>query len=238
MRSLRREYGQVNDDRLREEELESRWEAAPAVGLVIAFQLTLGIVSRVRDWKLSGLAWWFWLVAVGPELALLFPLAVRRHRRRLEQLGHRRTATLVLLGVMAVVNLTLLAALLVSVVRGRETSGGQLLLKAAAVWSTNIIAFALCFWEFDGGGPMLRMRPKPPPPDFQFPQMVNPELAEPGWYPQFVDYLYVSFTGAMAFSPTDTMPLRRRAKLLMLAESSISALTVLLVAARAVNIFK
>ena len=68
--------------------------------------------------------------------------------------------------------------------------------------------------------------------------MANPNLAEPGWHPQFVDYLYVSFTGAMAFSPTDTMPLRRRTKLLMLAESSISALTVLLVAARAVNIFK
>jgi uncharacterized membrane protein len=205
---------------------------------VIVFQCTLGIVSRVRDWKLSGLPWWAWLVAIGPELILLFPLAVRRHRRRLEQRGRRRTATLVLLAVMSIGNLTLLVALLVSLIQGHETSAGQLLLKAAAVWSTNVISFAVCYWEFDRGGPMRRLQPEPPPPDFQFPQMANPNLAEPGWHPQFVDYLYVSFTGAMAFSPTDTMPLRRRTKLLMLAESSISALTVLLVAARAVNIFK
>jgi hypothetical protein len=68
--------------------------------------------------------------------------------------------------------------------------------------------------------------------------MENPELAEPNWRPELVDYLYVSFTNSIAFSPTDSMPLTRRAKLLMLAESSTSALTILLVAARAVNIFK
>ena len=75
-------------------------------------------------------------------------------------------------------------------------------------------------------------------PDFQFPQMENPQLAEPGWYPRFVDYLYVSFTNAIAFSPTDAMPLSRRAKGLMLIESAVSAITVLLVAARAVNILR
>jgi hypothetical protein len=68
--------------------------------------------------------------------------------------------------------------------------------------------------------------------------MENPELAAPGWRTELIDYLYVSFTNSIAFSPTDAMPLTRRAKLMMLTESSLSSVTVLLVAARAVNIFK
>jgi hypothetical protein len=68
--------------------------------------------------------------------------------------------------------------------------------------------------------------------------MENPQLAAPGWRPHLIDYIYVSFTNSIAFSPTDSMPLSRWAKVLMLSESAISALTVLLVAARAVNIFK
>ena len=72
--------------------------------------------------------------------------------------------------------------------------------------------------------------------DFQFPQQENPDLAPPGWHPRLIDYIYIAFTNAIAFSPTDAMPLRGRTKLLMLIESAVSALTVLLVAARAVNI--
>jgi uncharacterized membrane protein len=107
-----------------------------------------------------------------------------------------------------------------------------------AVWATNTIVFALWFWGVDRGGPIRRIRANPPPPDFQFPQMENPQLAEPGWSPRLFDYVYVSFTNSIAFSPTDAMPLTRRAKLLMLAESGVSSVTILLVAARAVNIFK
>ena len=120
--------------------------------------------------------------------------------------------------------------------RGDETSGGELLLKALAVWTTNVIAFGLWYWEVDRGGPVRRLEKNPTPPDFQFPQMENPGLAEPGWQPRIVDYLYVSFTNSIAFSPTDAMPLTRRVKLLMLAESSISSVTILLVAARSINI--
>lgn len=225
-------------DPIREEEIESQWEAAPAVAVVIAFQLLLAFVSRAGDWTMWGLPWWVWLVPVAPEAALLIPLAWHRPRRRLEQLGRRRTAALVLLGVVSLSNALLLIALIGSLVRGDERSGGQLLLKAAAVWSTNVIAFGLWYWDLDRGGPVRRLQPEPPPPDFQFPQAENPQLAQPGWYPQLIDYIYVSFTNSIAFSPTDAMPLTRRAKLMMLAESGISAITVLLVAARAVNIFK
>ena len=101
-----------------------------------------------------------------------------------------------------------------------------------------MIAFGLSFWALDRGGPVERLRSDRLLPDFQFPQDENPELAQPGWQPRLVDYVYVSFTNSIAFSPTDAMPLTRRAKLLMLLESSISATTVLLVAARAINILK
>jgi hypothetical protein len=228
----------VTHDPLSQEQIESRWEAAPAVGLVIGFQLLLAFVSRSENWRLWGLPWWVWLISVGPETALLVPLAWQRPRRRLEQLGRRREVALALLGVVSLTNALLVLALIASLVQGEEKSGGQLLLKAVTVWGTNVIAFGLWYWGFDRGGPVRRLEPDPPRPDFQFPQLENPELAEPGWQPRLTDYIYVSFTNSIAFSPTDTMPLTRWAKLLMLTESGISAITVLLVAARAVNIFK
>jgi hypothetical protein len=223
---------------IREEEIESRWEAAPAVAFVVLLQVMLALVSRAQDWELSGLGWWVWLVCVVPECALLIPLAFERPRRRLEQMGHRRTAVLMLLGLVSLSNALLLIALIASLIHGDEESGAQLLLKAITVWGTNVVAFALWYWAFDRGGPVRRLRPYPPAPDFQFPQMENPRLAERGWYPELFDYIYVSFTNSIAFSPTDAMPLTRRAKLMMLCESGISAVTILLVAARAVNIFK
>ena len=228
----------MRTDPLREEERESRWEAAPAVAVLIGMQILLGVVSKAKSWMLWDFSWWVWLVPVGPELALLVALAWERPRHRLEQLGLRRTAAITLLGIISVANAFLLLAVLASLVRGDEKSGAQLLLKGITVWGTNAIAFGLWYWAFDRGGPVRRVEPDPPPPDFQFPQMENPQLAAPDWQPELVDYIYVAFTNAIAFSPTDAMPLSRRAKLLMLTESTISAVTVLLVAARAVNIFK
>ena len=153
-------------------------------------------------------------------------------------MGIRRTAALILLGILSVANAFILLSLVASLVNGGVHSGGQLLFEAVVVWGTNVIAFGLWFWGVDQGGPVRRHEPDPPPHDFQFPQLENPQLAPPGWYPKLFDYLYISFTNAIAFSPTDAMPLTRRAKALMLVESAISAVTVLLVAARAVNIFK
>ena len=224
------------DEEEREEQRESRWEAAPVVAVVIVLQAVLAITSEAHGWELWGLPWWVWLIPILPETALLVALAWTRSRQRLEQLGHRRTAALVLLGLISGANGFLLVALIGSLIRGEQTSAGQLLLEAGAIWATNVIAFGLWYWAFDRGGPVRRVEPDPPPPDFQFPQMENPALAAPDWYPQLFDYLYVSFTNAVAFSPTDAMPLSRLAKRMMLAEASISAVTVLLVAARAVNI--
>jgi uncharacterized membrane protein len=220
----------------REVEVETRLEATFAVGLVIALQVTLAVVSLARGWKLAGLHGWVWLIPVVPEAALLVSLAWSAPRQRLEQMGHRRTVALALVGVITVANVLALLALITSLLQAREKSGAELLLKGITIWSTNVITFGLLFWEFDRGGPIRRRAPDPPPRDFQFPQDENPTLAEPGWHPRLADYVYISFTNAIAFSPTDAMPLTRRLKMMMLAESAISATTVLLVAARAVNI--
>jgi hypothetical protein len=228
----------VPQDGLREEEIESRWEAAPAVAVVVALQVLLAAASRAEGWTTWHFHWWAWLLPVAFEAVLLVLLAWHRPRRRLEQAGLRRTVALALLSIVSLANAVLVLAVVASLIEGEEKSGAQLLLKAVTVWATNVIAYGLWYWGLDRGGPVRRLRPHPPAPDFQFPQMENPQLAPPRWQPELIDYIYVSFTNSIAFSPTDAMPLTRRAKLLMLSESAISAVTLLLVAARAVNIFK
>ena len=228
----------MSADELREEERESRWEASPAVGTVIGLQLLLAIVSLTQDWKTWDFSWWVWLIPVVPETILLVLLSWSRPHERLVQMGIRRTVGIVLLGIVSVANTLLVVGVIASLVEGQEKSGAQLLLKAVAVWGTNVITYGLWFWDFDRGGPVTRVGADPPLPDFLFPQMQSQKLAPPHWTPELTDYMYVSFTNSIAFSPTDTLPLTRWAKLLMLSESTISAVTILLVAARAVNIFK
>jgi hypothetical protein len=201
-------------------------------------QAVLAVISKREDWHLWRLPWWAWLVAIVPEVLLLIPLATESGRTQLQQMGLRRKASLTLLGVISLVNGLGLLALIASLITGHEKSGAQLLTKAAVVWATNVVTFGLWYWAFDRGGPVRRLEPNPRSPDFQFPQMENPELAAPGWRPELVDYMYVSFTNSIAFSPTDAMPLSRTAKLLMLMESSASSVTILLAAARAVNILR
>ncbi len=108
--------------------------------------------------------------------------------------------------------------------------------SAFAVWGTFVIAFSLWYWELDGGGPVSRHQNTEPNHDFLFPQQASPDVFTAPWLPNFVDYLYTSFTNCTAFSPTDTMPLTTWAKLLMMVQSASAFVTVALVAARAVNI--
>jgi uncharacterized membrane protein len=118
---------------------------------------------------------------------------------------------------------------------GLKAGGHQLILPAVVIWLTNVVVFALWFWEIDRGGPDRRARDPDAPADFWFPHMSEP-AAHPGWAPNFVDYLYLSYTNSTALSPTDTMPMTTRVKLLMMGQSITSLITVLLVASRAVNI--
>ena len=105
------------------------------------------------------------------------------------------------------------------------------------MWVTNVLTFALWFWDLDAGGAAARANGSPNHPvGFIFPEYTNPELVEPGWFPRFVDYLALSFNTAMAFSPTDVAAVRPWAKLLLMAESMVSLLVAVLVLARAINI--
>jgi hypothetical protein len=223
---------------LAEESAESRWEAAPAVLVVILLQALLAAASAEGRWRLWHLPWWVWLVLVVPEAILLAALALAGPRQQLEQLGRRRTVSVMTLALVSAGNGLALVFLLGSLLEGHETSGGELLLKAGVIWATNVIAFGLWFWAFDRGGPVARIEPATPPPDFSFPQMSDPQNAPAHWRPELLDYLYVSLTNSIAFSPTDTMPLTRTAKALMSLEACMSAVTILLVAARAVNILR
>ena len=144
--------------------------------------------------------------------------------------GDRRRASIGLIVLIGIANAATLGFLIHQLLYAGAVGGRPLLYAAFDVWLTNVIVFALLYWELDGQTTDVT--------DFAFVQMTDPEVKAPGWHPWFADYLYVSFTNASAFSPTDTMPLTRRAKMLMLLQSAISITTLLLVAARAVNILR
>jgi uncharacterized membrane protein len=149
-------------------------------------------------------------------------------------------ATIGLIGVSSLANAWSAGRLVLHLVQGTLLihSPARLLTTGAAIWITNVIVFALWYWECDRGGPARRTNADRPYPDFLFAQMQAPELARPEWEPGFADYLYLSFTNAAAFSPTDVLPLSRWAKMTMMLQSAVSLSTVALVVARAVNILK
>lgn len=130
-----------------------------------------------------------------------------------------------------------LTTLIRSVVQGSaDLSGLQLFTSSIAVWVTNVLAFSLLYWQIDRASPEARANDEGVRPDWLFPQAGAPEDSPPGWRPTFVDYLFLGFSTATAFSPTDALPLTPRAKLLMMLESAMSLATIVVVAARAINV--
>ena len=208
--------------------------------------VVVGLQSGVINDLSIGPRW----IAPALELALLIPLSfatawtqqqVRtssdEHVARLARYRRFvRRAAILLTVVVTVMNFGALVELVRALLSGKAAGGQTLLLDALNIWITNVIAFALWFWNIDHGGPAMRGLSNKRGYDFLFPQMSLPDQHEPNWLPGFIDYVFLSFTNATAFSPTDTLPLTPQAKLLMMAEASVSLLTVALVAARAVNI--
>jgi hypothetical protein len=177
-----------------------------------------------------------WLLP-GAELVLLATLAVMNPLRRPRRARAGRCVALTLVAVISASNGISAGLLDTGLIRGTAGSkAAPLLGAAAAIYLTNVIAFGIWYWELDRGGPFARAAARSPYPDFLFPQMTQHHLARKDWRPRFADYLYVSFTNATAFSPTDTMPLTRWTKLLMAVQSAIALSTTALVIARAVNI--
>ena len=229
-----REYRQVTFSEA-DARAQGRKEAAPAAAVVLLLFVLLALESKKQDWQLLGLDWWIWLLVAAPALLLTVDLLLARRGRGMV---HSRSAALVLLAFLVLGNIVAVAILVAGLVTTdtNDLSGGELLFTAFAIWSANAVVFGVLYWELEAGGPAERMlAPSRNSSDFRFPQdESSPD--EDDWRPQAWDYLYVSLTNSIAFSPTDTMPLTLRAKAAMGLESAIAAVTVLLVAARAVNV--
>lgn len=220
------------------------WYARGSVVVVVALQLLI-----INHQFFIGPRWLFPSLEALLLIPLSFATAWTQRSARDARTGEHwrevanrrrlvRRLALVLTAVISFTNFASLVALVSELIRGKLTVPGQsLLLDAINIWGTNVIAFALWFWNLDRGGPALCHLGSSDVGDFLFPQMTRPELQE-HWTPGFVDYFYVSFTNATAFSPTDTLPLTVRVKMLMLIESAVSLMTLALVAARAVNILR
>ncbi len=206
--------------------LEARWPAALAIVAAVVLYVPL------PDVLVLGPRWPFPVL----EGAILVPLMVARPHRHAGESGKGRIAAIVLISLANIANVLSLGLLLHTVIAGVHISGRTLIFSAIQIYLTNVIIFGLWYWELDGGGPAARLAARSPYPDFLFPQMNAKHIAPAGWRPTFLDYLYVSLTNATAFSPTDTMPLTRKAKSLMGVQCLASLLTVALVAGRAVNI--
>jgi len=208
---------------------EPRWPVSVVVLAAIAMEVSLpnDLVFHPR-WLLPALGG---LLLAG--LVIANPGRVDRESPPL------RVATIAMVIILTLANAWSAGRLVVHLVQGTETAGAsRLLLTGGSIWLTNVIVFALWYWELDRGGPVARAHGVRPHPDFLFPQMQSPDMAPPDWEPGFADYLYLSFTNATAFSPTDVLPLSRWAKLTMMLQSAVSLATVALVIARAVNILK
>jgi uncharacterized membrane protein len=189
--------------------------------LVLPNQLTLG-----THWLLPSI-----------EGALLLGLAGVSPHPTVRHHPLRRQVALGMIALVSAVNIYSLVQLCQHLINEAHTIHGRALIAAGAVlWLTNVLLFGIWYWELDRGGPADREAHVECMPDFMFPQMTDDRWAPPAWKPGLVDYLYVSFTNATAFSPTDTMPLTPRAKWLMAAQSLTALVTVGLVVARAVNI--
>ncbi len=226
-----------NPSRAHEVAPEHRWHTVVATLIALALYALLpsSVTVAVR----------YTVVAVC--VALLIPLIVYNPHHFTRESKWSRRLELGIATLLLVANLFAFAEVVVLLLQ-KSQNGGTLLLASVQVWITNVIAFALLYWGMDRGGPVSRVtvpRPNMPPADFRFPQDEDHDAiaevaagssAKIGWVPNFVDYLYFSLSNSMAFSPTDTMPLSHRAKMLMALESFAGFVLLALVIARAVSL--
>ncbi|WP_083365418.1 hypothetical protein [Microterricola viridarii] len=216
---------------------ETRWPAF--AGLVVAILLYVSVPNPdtvvLRQ------------VATVILLLMFIPLVIQNPHRLTRQTQWSRWLSISFAALLVIANQVNVAYVIRSLIDG-SANGPTLLLTALQVWITNVIAFGLLYWDLDRGGPVARgnlERSQLPIADFKFPQdessddvdeirRVSAQAAD--WRPGFVDYLYVSLTNMMAFSPTDAMPMRSRTKLIMAAQALTGFVLLALVISRAVNI--
>jgi uncharacterized membrane protein len=210
---------------------EPRWPMAIAV--VATGLLRAALPHELRN----GDAAWLFLVLVVVLLAVLIigdPGRIDRDRPWLHNL------TTVLIAFISLANADAAVRLVIGIIDvSNFTQNAKVLLASgAAIWLSNIIAFALWYWNLDRGGPAARAAGKDIRPALIFPEMLHTQHVEEGWYPTFVDYFHFAFATATAFSPTDVSAVKPWMKLMMMAEEAVSLVVAILVVARAVNILK
>jgi hypothetical protein len=226
----------VRPERRGEARLPAVIAVLAAIALYALLPETLLVVPRLVIPVLGGL--------------LLIALTVVNPRRLTRETRFSRIASLALVALIGLANTVALVMLLRALLASQVQDGRSLLIAALQVWLTNIIVFGLAFWELDRGGPVTRTqkpREQLPPADFRFSQDENDDAItevavgsskRAGWVPALHDYLYVSLTNSTAFSPTDTMPLTGRAKLLMGVECTSALVVSVLVISRGVSILQ
>jgi len=208
--------------------IEPRWPVVLAT--LAAILMVVLLPERVVLFP----AWFPYVIGI----ALILPMAaVGLSAEKARWLRVERTIMLLFIVAMGVGTLANLASLIGAMVRrSGEVGGLQLFASSIVVWVSNVLIFSLLYWRIDRGGPEARANNAGTRPDWLFPQAGAPEDAPPDWRPTFVDYLFLGFSTATAFSPTDALPLTSRAKMLMMLESTMSLGTIVVVAARAINI--
>jgi uncharacterized membrane protein len=207
---------------------ESRLPPAFAIILVLFLMATLpGHVTALPVW-----------VSYLAALAVLVPMAiVALAARNTLWLGIERTIIILLASAYVANTIAELADMIgVITLHPSGNNAFSLLSSSVAIWVANVLMFSLLYWQIDRGGPYARASKSSAKPDWVFPQPATPEDLPPDWRPFFLDYLYLGYNTATAFSPTDALPLTRRAKMLMMTESTISLLTMVVIVARAINI--
>jgi len=205
---------------------EPAWPAWLTVLAAIGIQLSLpNRLIAGPQWLLPAL-----------EGALLVVLVIVTPRSLEHRHPRRRRIAIGVTALVTAANVYSLGALAHDLLHHNITGGRRLIIAGTLIWLTNFLLFALWYWEIDRGGPGQRAEGEDATPDFLFPQMADDSIEPRNWRPGFLDYMYVSLTNAMAFSPTDTMPLSAMAKSVMGVQALVSLVTIGLIISRAVNI--
>jgi|SRR6516162_7777020 hypothetical protein len=208
-------------------ELEPRWPIVLAI--IVAFALSL-LPGRVRAFPP-----WMVLLLTGVLIAPMAGLWLSSAKQRWLQIEGIITMLFVVLGVVGMVfDLKDLFVKMVTPPNG--ITGIQLLNSSISLWASNLLVFSVAYWRVDRGGSVARANQKPGAPDWLFPREGADDESLPPWRPTFVDYLFLAFCTAAAFTPAEAMPMTTRAKLLMMAEGFIALITVLAIASRAIGL--
>lgn len=207
---------------------ESRWP--PIMALCVLFALVAFVPDHLRV-----MPHWVPYVVLGGSLVTMAATALRSADRRWQRI--ERGALLALGSFVVASAFTTLVILVGLMVEGsRKTDALTLLTSSVVVWAENVVGFAFLYWMTDGGGLRGPDGGRLGAPDWTFPSLGADGPGAHGRLPAFVDYLFLAFSTATAFSAADTVPLSQRAKLMMMLQASISMVTLAVVAARAINV--